>query len=205
MSLKRFAVSNTVVKAYSDHKTTLTVYTCLKLISRNFHSLVAILETPSGQKIEPTITPLDEPGKYEIAYEPVETGNHKLNVKYGKDHVKDSPFRLRVAPSGDASKVKVSGEGIEKPRVGQLVDIIFDTTEAGKGKIFFQVLNRKVSKLSYLDGPLLSPTSPQHQLIKQRSLSRNNCPMTEVIVSVLTSWRTALPRNFKKQFFFVSR
>ena len=92
------------------------------------------METPSGKKVEPTITPLpDEPGKYEIAYVPEETGPHKLNVKYGKDHVKDSPFRLKVAPGGDASKVKVSGEGIEKPRVGQLVDIIFDTTEAGQG------------------------------------------------------------------------
>ena len=92
------------------------------------------METPSGKKVEPTITSLpDEPGKYEIAYVPEETGPHKLNVKYGKDHVKDSPFRLKVAPGGDASKVKVSGEGIEKPRVGQLVDIIFDTTEAGQG------------------------------------------------------------------------
>ena len=57
-------------------------------------------------------------------------------MKYGKDQVKDSPFRLKVAPGGDASKVKVSGEGIEKPRVGQLVDIIFDTTEAGNGRFF---------------------------------------------------------------------
>lgn len=56
-------------------------------------------------------------------------------MKYGKDQVKDSPFRVKVAPAGDASKVKVSGEGIEKPRVGQLVDIIFDTREAGKGKV----------------------------------------------------------------------
>ena len=94
----------------------------------------ALLETPSGDKVEPTITPLED-GKYEIAYEPTEAGNHKLNVKYGKDQVKDSPFRVKVAPAGDASKVKVSGEGIEKPRVGQLVDIIFDTREAGKGKV----------------------------------------------------------------------
>lgn len=104
--------------------------------------LLAILETPSGEKVEPTITPLpDEPGKYEIAYVPEETGPHKLNVKYGKDQVKDSPFRMKVAPAGDASKVKVSGEGIEKPRVGQLVDILFDTTEAGKGKKFSCLLS----------------------------------------------------------------
>lgn len=97
-------------------------------------SQLALLETPSGKKIEPTITPIpEEPGKYEIAYVPEETGNHKLNVKYGKDHVKDSPFRVKVAPTGDASKVKVSGDGLKKPPVGQLVDIIFDTTEAGKG------------------------------------------------------------------------
>jgi hypothetical protein len=58
-------------------------------------------------------------------------------VKYGKDQVKDSPFRVKVAPGGDASKVKVSGEGIEKPRVGKLVDIVFDTTEAGNGRFLF--------------------------------------------------------------------
>ena len=101
-----------------------------------FLSFLALLETPSGKKIEPTITPVaDEPGKYELSYVPEETGNHKLNVKYGKDHVKDSPFRTKVSPAGDASKVKVSGEGIEKPRVGQLVDILFDTTEAGNGML----------------------------------------------------------------------
>lgn len=112
----------------------------------SFHFVVAILETPSGKKIEPTITPLpDEPGKYEIAYVPEETGNNKLNIKYGKDHVKNSPFRVKVAPSGDASKVKVSGEGIEKPRVGQLVDILFDTTEAGEGLLSFSILIIKVS------------------------------------------------------------
>ena len=93
----------------------------------------ALLETPSGKKIEPMITPLDEDGKYEIAYVPEEVGPHKLNVQYGKDHVKDSPFRVKVAPSGDASKVKVSGNGLDKPRVGQLVESEFDTTEAGKG------------------------------------------------------------------------
>ena len=111
--------------------------------------LVAFLETPSGEKVEPTITPLpDEPGKYEIAYVPEETGPHKLNVKYGKDHVKDSPFRMKVAPGGDASKVKVSGEGIEKPRVGQLVEILFDTTEAGQGRKFSFIIS-KVSRLLF--------------------------------------------------------
>ena len=53
--------------------------------------------------------------------------------------MKDSPFRVKAAPAGDASKVKVSGEGIEKPRVGQLVDIIFDTSEAGKGTEIYTI------------------------------------------------------------------
>ena len=60
-------------------------------------------------------------------------------MKYGKDHVKDSPFRVKASPAGDASKVKVSGDGIEKPRVGQLVDIIFDTSEAGKGMKIYTI------------------------------------------------------------------
>ena len=55
-----------------------------------------------------------------------------MNVKYGDKHVPNSPFRVRAGPPFDASKVKVSGPGVdESPVTDEPVQFLCDCSEAG--------------------------------------------------------------------------
>lgn len=59
-------------------------------------------------------------------------GRYTVNVKYGDKHVPNSPFRVRAGPPFDASKVKVSGPGVdESPLTDEPVQCVADCTEAG--------------------------------------------------------------------------
>ena len=60
------------------------------------------------------------------------SGRYTVNVKYGDKHVPNSPFRVRAGPPFDASKVKVSGPGVdESPLTDEPVQFLCDCTEAG--------------------------------------------------------------------------
>lgn len=56
-----------------------------------------------------------------------------MDVKYGNKPVPNSPFRVRAGPPYDASKVKVSGPGVEKTGIvaEEVTKAVVDTTEAG--------------------------------------------------------------------------
>ena len=47
-----------------------------------------------------------------------EAGRHQLSVKYGGEHVKNSPFTVRVSGAPDPEKVKVYGPGVEHGVLG---------------------------------------------------------------------------------------
>ena len=49
-------------------------------------------------------------GIYSVTYTPESVGRYVIPVKYGGDEVPASPFNVRVAEVGDASKVKFIGE-----------------------------------------------------------------------------------------------
>ena len=49
-------------------------------------------------------------GIHTVTYTPESVGSYVIPVKYGGDEVTASPFRVRVAEVGDASKVKFLGE-----------------------------------------------------------------------------------------------
>jgi filamin len=61
------------------------------------------------------------------------SGRYAVDVKYGDKPVADSPFRVRAGPPYDASKVKVSGPGVEKTGIvaEEVTKALVDTTEAG--------------------------------------------------------------------------
>lgn len=61
-------------------------------------------------------------------------GEHVIDVKKRGRHIKDSPFRVMVDASemGDASKVKVHGEGCEKATAKEMAEFIVDSKVAGK-------------------------------------------------------------------------
>jgi filamin len=82
-----------------------------------------------------------EPGVFDVSYTPEKPGAHTINVTYGGKAVPKSPFKVKVKPAADASKVKCTGPGLdsEKVTVEEETFIEIDITEAGEGKLDVQV------------------------------------------------------------------
>ena len=69
------------------------------------------------------------------------SGNHKVSVKYGGVHAPGSPFKVAISPKSDASKVKVTGPGVEPTGVqpGKPTYFTINASEAGKGDVHVKV------------------------------------------------------------------
>uniref|UniRef100_A0A674E1Y1 Filamin C n=1 Tax=Salmo trutta TaxID=8032 RepID=A0A674E1Y1_SALTR len=70
-----------------------------------------------------------------ISFTPKEVGEHVVSVKKNGTHVTNSPFKIMVGQSeiGDASKVKVFGQGLVEGHIFEVAEFIVDTRNAGYG------------------------------------------------------------------------
>lgn len=92
-------------------------------------NLEACLYTPDGEAKAVEVKPTEE-DVYQLKFSPEKAGNYRLDVKYSGNEVKQSPFNFALA---DASKVKVTGAGLDGGKVNDTLVIEVDTTEAGSG------------------------------------------------------------------------
>lgn len=96
-----------------------------------------------------------------ISFTPKEVGEHVVSVKKNDKHVTNSPFRIMVGQSeiGDASKVKVYGQGLMEGHTFEVAEFIVDTRNAGDSHIHSD------SDIEYLGfRTLLPPESLQNDL-----------------------------------------
>lgn len=79
----------------------------------------------------PADSPALRPG---ISFVPKETGEHLVHVKKNGQHVASSPIPVVISQSeiGDASRVRVSGEGLHEGRTFEPAEFIIDTRDAGR-------------------------------------------------------------------------
>ncbi|KAI6660585.1 filamin-A-like [Oopsacas minuta] len=73
----------------------------------------------------------------EVDYTPSYPGNYNIEVLFDNQQVPNSPFTVQVNPikEADASKVRVTGEGIAKGKVGDPLEFSIDTRAAGIGSL----------------------------------------------------------------------
>lgn len=66
---------------------------------------------------------------------PKETGEHLVHVKKNGQHVASSPIPVVISQSeiGDASRVRVSGQGLHEGHTFEPAEFIIDTRDAGYG------------------------------------------------------------------------
>ncbi|XP_065067168.1 filamin-A-like isoform X4 [Rhopilema esculentum] len=78
-----------------------------------------------------------EPGLHEVFYSPKSPGEHTITVTFGGKPIPKSPFKVKIEPAADASKVKVSGPGIKPTgiRAEEPTYIEIDASEAGEGNV----------------------------------------------------------------------
>ncbi|XP_029017551.1 filamin-C-like isoform X2 [Betta splendens] len=106
----------------------------LKITETDLSSLVATIRAPSGHE-EPCLLKRLPNRHIGISFTPKEVGEHVVSVKKNGKHVTNSPFKIMVGQSeiGDASKVKVCGQGLVEGHTFEVAEFIVDTRNAGYG------------------------------------------------------------------------
>ncbi|XP_058480403.1 filamin-C isoform X4 [Solea solea] len=106
----------------------------LKIMETDLSSLTATIRAPSGNE-EPCLLKRLPNRHIGISFTPKEVGEHVVSVKKSGKHVTNSPFKIMVGQSeiGDASKVKVYGQGLVEGHTFEVAEFIVDTRSAGYG------------------------------------------------------------------------
>uniref|UniRef100_A0A3Q3J7Y0 Calponin-homology (CH) domain-containing protein n=1 Tax=Monopterus albus TaxID=43700 RepID=A0A3Q3J7Y0_MONAL len=106
----------------------------LKITETDLSSLMATIRAPSGKE-EPCLLKRLPNRHIGISFTPKEVGEHVVSVKKSGKHVTNSPFKIMVGQSeiGDASKVKVYGQGLVEGHTFKVAEFIVDTRNAGYG------------------------------------------------------------------------
>ena len=68
-----------------------------------------------------------------ISFTPHEVGEHLVNVRRNGQHIPNSPFKIFVGESeiGNASKVKVYGQGLSEGTANEMNEFNVNTKDAG--------------------------------------------------------------------------
>ncbi|KAM3621534.1 uncharacterized protein V6R79_012576 [Siganus canaliculatus] len=75
-------------------------------------------------------------GTHAVRYTPSVEGPYAVAVKYGEEDVPRSPFKFRVLPTHDASKVRASGPGLVSGVPASFpVEFSIDAKDAGQGQL----------------------------------------------------------------------
>lgn len=108
---------------------------------RSAATLDVRLKTDKGQIQKPQIKSRGD-GLYEVTYQPPPGGsNVQVGVTYGGEDIKGSPFKVKVAPTVEPSKVVLSGPGVSPVCTASFpTDFVVDTSQAGYGDLEVQVL-----------------------------------------------------------------
>ncbi|XP_066527398.1 filamin-B [Hoplias malabaricus] len=82
-------------------------------------------------------------GTHIVAYTPSVEGPYSVAVKYADEEIPRSPFKLRVLPTHDASKVRASGPGLTSGLPASLpVEFTIDAKDAGEGQLSVQITDQ---------------------------------------------------------------
>uniref|UniRef100_A0AAR2JX40 Calponin-homology (CH) domain-containing protein n=1 Tax=Pygocentrus nattereri TaxID=42514 RepID=A0AAR2JX40_PYGNA len=80
-------------------------------------------------------------GTCSVSYLPTEAGDYNINILYGEKHIPGSPFKAAVKPALDASRVTVSGPGLERAKAGELATFTVDCSRAGEAELTVEIVS----------------------------------------------------------------
>ncbi|XP_065146018.1 filamin-C isoform X1 [Paramisgurnus dabryanus] len=104
--------------------------------------LEVLLYGPTGM-VEPVNITDNGDGTHTVIYTPAKDGPYSVCVKYAEQEVPRSPFKIKVLPAHDASKVRASGPGLNASGVPASLPVEFtiDARDAGEGLLTVQILD----------------------------------------------------------------
>nr|XP_057923391.1 filamin-C isoform X2 [Doryrhamphus excisus] len=82
-------------------------------------------------------------GSHTVNYTPANDGPYTVSVKYAKQDVPRSPFKIKTLPAHDASKVRADGPGLNSSGIPASLPVEFtiDARDAGEGLLTVQILD----------------------------------------------------------------
>jgi len=105
------------------------------------------IKDPEGNLVHPRVEDNSD-GTFTVYYVPEDIGRYTINVLYGGQPVKDSPFNVKVDPIGDAQKCQVYGSGLSPViQIGEAYTITVDTRDAGQGNVTCHIRSANGSDL----------------------------------------------------------
>ncbi|CAH8620119.1 unnamed protein product [Dicrocoelium dendriticum] len=112
----------------------------LRITETDIYNLVATVRSPSGQEQPSTLKRLPN-GHLGISFTPKEIGEHYVNVFRNGRHIANSPFKIYVGEGeiGNASKVRVYGNGLHEGTANQTCQFTVDTRNAGYGSLSLSI------------------------------------------------------------------
>ncbi|XP_037604615.1 filamin-B [Sebastes umbrosus] len=97
--------------------------------------LAVAVTAPKGMA-EPVEVTDNGDGTHLVSYTPSAEGPYSVAVKYAEEDVPRSPFKFRVLPTHDASKVRASGPGLTNGVPASFpVEFNIDAKDAGQGQL----------------------------------------------------------------------
>ena len=110
------------------------------LSESDIRSLKAFIESPSGG-IEQCFLKKLPKGNIGISFTPREVGEHLVSVQKNGKHITNSPFKITVNAQevGDASRVRVSGEGLDRGKTHIYNRFQINTKSAGYGGLSLSI------------------------------------------------------------------
>ncbi|XP_014344981.1 filamin-B [Latimeria chalumnae] len=95
--------------------------------------------------VEPVEVVDNGDGTHTVAYTPTLEGPYSVSVKYADEEISRSPFRVKVLPTHDASKVKASGPGLNTSGIQASLPVEFtiDAKDAGEGNLSVQITDQE--------------------------------------------------------------
>ncbi|XP_054641647.1 filamin-B [Dunckerocampus dactyliophorus] len=97
--------------------------------------LAVTVNAPRGVS-EPVEVVHNRDGTHTVSYTPSVEGLYSVAVQYAEEDIPRSPFRVRVLPTHDASKVRASGPGLTSKVLASFpVEFNIDTKQAGQGQL----------------------------------------------------------------------
>nr|XP_020668107.1 filamin-C [Pogona vitticeps] len=105
-------------------------------------------------------------GTHTANYTPATDGPYTVSVKYAGQEVPRSPFKIKVLPAHDASKVRASGPGLNASGIPASLPVEFtiDARDAGEGLLTVQIL--ACDTIPHVEEPRdteqLHPSFPAH-------------------------------------------
>ncbi|KAM4721013.1 filamin-B isoform 2-T2 [Rhinophrynus dorsalis] len=114
-----------------------------------------VLVTGPRGIVEPVDIADNGDGTHTVSYTPTLEGPYTVSVQYADEEIPRSPFKVKVLPTYDASKVTASGPGLSTQGVPASLPVNFaiDAKDAGQGPLSVQITDQegKPKKAQILD------------------------------------------------------